>query len=660
MAASPATQLLSITSAAVSALGKSSQSSHSSGSSSGARPSPGYSFQPTVTRHFEQSDERRQSPKPQEGGNTGGEDVSDPGANKQQQDVAKAEEMVDSANSSSASEILIRSTVLDHDRSLAPKSMNTSSDSRASFGSAGSQRVRVPRKLLKEVRSPFETEEAGVAEHVPAPLPGNLPPGEENGTAESDVPSVPTPVEQEGQEVLISYIKQREARADHPRTLPASAGPVRDRSQSPAAVQPPVSCSVAAASDVVIQTVNLPHKVGSAAGNQQGALLQQGAAVEGMDFTVNQDAPGDDVKVSRFQLTEKQKLLKSQLGKSKESTRQDSTCEEGCPAQGDQTPGGCRWGREQTPQQAGVRRCVCRCVGRCVRRCGHRQHRCCHRGCSRCNSTLLSGSHRSGGEDVFHQREAFPAAGVVPGQVQLRTAVRPAATPAATAADRHEDQVPGTAATTAAGVAGKFVCLFVCLFVRQSDQQLHQQLQQLTDMRIKFLEQLQQQQLEWQAKTAGGMAGHLAAAETFQTRPAAETAQGAVPGQPESRPNPPSHDDWTHPKYVPVQVHHRPTHPAPPQPTPASHGASNRFATTHATQTSPLDTPAPRKHPPVPIPKDNYQLKGRSILNEILSHNDALEASTVRPRSPSPPRSHPLPTEPAAGRLGSRHTSVDR
>ncbi|CAH1261625.1 Hypp2409 [Branchiostoma lanceolatum] len=51
--------------------------------------------------------------------------------------------------------------------------------------------------------------------------------------------------------------------------------------------------------------------------------------------------------------------------------------------------------------------------------------------------------------------------------------------------------------------------------------------------------------------------------------------------------------------------------------------------------------------------------KRRSILNEILSSNDALEASTVRPRSPSPPRSYHLPAEVAAARLGSQLTSVD-
>ncbi|CAH1261624.1 KIAA0586 [Branchiostoma lanceolatum] len=553
MAASPATQLLSITSAAVSALGKSSQSSHSSGSSGGARPNTGLSFQPTVTRHFEQTTERRQTPLRQESSSSGGEKESDSTADKKHdQDNIKGTEaeMADSANSSSASEILIRSTVLDHDKSLISKSMNTSSDSRASFGSSGSQRVRVPRKLLKEVRSPFERDEAtGVVEHVPAPLPGNLPPGKEDRTEESDVPSVPVLAEQEEQEVLISYLKQREARSDRPSTLPTSkAGRVRDRPQSPAAVavQPPASYSVAAASDVVIQTLSPPHKVGSAAGTQQGALLQQGAAVEGMDITVNQDAPGDDVKVSRFQLTEKQKLLKSQLGR-----RQDRT--------------------------APVKKVV--------------------------QPRVIKHLVAAGGDENKPPNRQETAG--------VDTASIAAATAAAVAATAPFFQAHTDLESKISSINEKLSRLQESYqdkssAARQSDQQIHHQLQQLTDMRIKFLEQLQQQQLDWQAKTAAGMVGRQPAAETYQTRPAAVSAPGAAPDQPDSRPNPPGYDDWTHPKYVPVEVHHHgPTYPAAPRPTPATHGVSSRFATTHATQTSPLDTPAPRKHPPVPIPKDN-------------------------------------------------------
>ncbi|KAI8486871.1 hypothetical protein Bbelb_353790 [Branchiostoma belcheri] len=533
MASSPATQLLSITSAAVSALGKSSQSSHSGGSSGGARTNTGHPLQPTVIRHFEQRVERRPSPERQESGSSGGEDESNSTANKDQDQegiVGREAERADSANSSSASEILIRSTVLDHNQSQVSKSMNTSLDSRMSFGSSGSQRVRVPRGLLKEVKSPFDREEAGVTEHVPAPLPGNLPPEKENRTAESDVPSVLVLEEQEGQEG------------------------------------------------------------GSAAGNQQGVLLQQGAAVEGVDITASQDPTGDDVKVSRFQLTEKQKLLKSQLGK-----RQDRT--------------------------APVKKVV--------------------------QPRVIKHLVPSGGdENKPPNRQESPGA-----HTDLETKISSINEKLSRLQESYQDK------SSAA---------------QQSDQQLRQQLQQLTDMRIKFLEQLQQQQLEWQVKATavpGGMAGHQPPVETYQTRPAATE-------QVDSRPNPPSYDDWTHPKYVPVQVHHRPTHPAPPQPTPATHRLSSGFATTHATQTSPLDTPAPRKHPPVPIPKDNSleradrmarlrhdieeHNKGRSILNEILSSHDGLEASTIRPRSPSPPRSYHLPVEPAAGRLGSQHTSVNR
>ncbi|XP_019642267.1 PREDICTED: uncharacterized protein LOC109483673 [Branchiostoma belcheri] len=617
MAASPATQLLSITSAAVSALGKSSQSSHSGGSSGGARTNTGHPLQPTVIRHFEQRVERRPSPERQESGSSGGEDESNSTANKDQDQegiVGREAERADSANSSSASEILIRSTVLDHNQSQVSKSMNTSLDTRASFGSSGSQRVRVPRGLLKEVKSPFDREEAGVTEHVPAPLPGNLPPEKENRTAESDVPSVLVLEEQEGQEVLTSYLKQRETRADRPSTFPTSTGNVRDRPRSPAgtSVQPPGSCSVAAASDVVIiQTVNVPHKGGSAAGNQQGVLLQQGAAVEGVDITASQDPTGDDVKVSRFQLTEKQKVLKSQLGK-----RQDRT--------------------------APVKKVV--------------------------QPRVIKHLVPSGGdENKPPNRQESPG---------VDTASIAAATAAAVAATAPFFQAHTDLEAKISSINEKLSRLQESYqdkssAAQQSDQQLRQQLQQLTDMRIKFLEQLQQQQLEWQVKATavpGGMAGHQPPAETYQTRPAATE-------QVDSRPNPPSYDDWTHPKYVPVQVHHRPTHSAPPQPTPATHRLSSGFATTHATQTSPLDTPAPRKHPPVPIPKDNSleradrmarlrrdieeHNKGRSILNEILSSHDGLEASTIRPRSPSPPRSYHLPVEPAAGRLGSQHTSVN-
>ncbi|XP_030855609.1 uncharacterized protein LOC115929765 [Strongylocentrotus purpuratus] len=94
------------------------------------------------------------------------------------------------SNSSSASEVLRRSSALQGSQSEQHGGKHNSSDAslaNSSISSSGSMRVRIKAKYLRERKSPFETGGSSSTPYLPPALPGNLPEGYE---AQRDVADV--------------------------------------------------------------------------------------------------------------------------------------------------------------------------------------------------------------------------------------------------------------------------------------------------------------------------------------------------------------------------------------------------------------------------------------------------------------------------------------
>ncbi|XP_033104892.1 protein TALPID3-like isoform X2 [Anneissia japonica] len=164
----------------------------------------------------------------------------------------------------------------------------------------------------------------------------------------------------------------------------------------------------------------------------------------------------------------------------------------------------------------------------------------------------------------------------------------------------------------------------------KTDGEAERRLQELADLRLLQMEKIQQQQLEWQTR----MMSHV-----FTGGANPDDYRGTIQSQPSglSHSNGYQAQDGTnlHPNTkAQTGAHHKAARSADylvpasrPEPpvvkyqlaTPIPEASKKPIIrTTHSTQTSPLDTPAPRRRPPLPMSKDMQPRTGRPLLEEIL------------------------------------------
>ncbi|XP_077992540.1 protein TALPID3-like [Glandiceps talaboti] len=532
------------------------------------------------------------------------------------------------SGSSSASDILIRSTVVDPPSQLMHKltqlgasaiSLSSISSSNSSVG-GGTKKVKVKAKHLKEIKSPFEEEEERrltLDPNVPPPL---FPVEKTRKHVE-----IPIPV-RDGKPIVHSKRPKQNVNEDpvndndKPDTEPQIQGSLShnvDVQQETPSTESDENIQVEEEKIPVTVIRENPHGRTNCYSLQSSAttFLKQGTPVEGVAFTELQKPQGD-IEISDFRLGGKQKLLRETFVK-------------------------------RPVQNVPVKKIV--------------QPKFITKSMPRTEQDMRGQPTSSGAL----ARQQLASGSMDPEATSISTAA--AATAAAVAAAAPMLKAQSDLEAKMEAIMAKLSSLDEAR--QRAEQQQHvqhvkdleKQVDELTQMRLKHLEDLQKQQLQLHAKLLEN-GGQTTSQSNSRAPPltAAPALQTSTPNNLATIPE----------STKPGRLHGYTVMDEPRRYQPAAtfhpRMDSSPIHVSKPTQTSPLDTPAPRKKPPTPLTSQTTTFQkpeGRGLLEEILSpsNNDAVRDIPTPIRVTRPAIDSSLDRSPEANaRLSSDPTTAEK
>ncbi|XP_071962856.1 uncharacterized protein [Antedon mediterranea] len=444
------------------------------------------------------------------------------------------------SNSSTASEILIRSTQINlpsYPGHQLPTSRNIDT-SGSSQSSNGSQRVRIKAKYLREVPSPFDNADNAVEEL-------SIPPA----LVRAATPKDPT-------------LDRRVSPVDRERRSPTErASPVDNRLRVPL-IDQPVSYAVSSGRNVYA------NEGGHHRPNIKGAsdsVLVQGRQNQHQLFTWQPQSDTTVVKITKYEPGQRRKVIKESLGK-----KQDS--------------------------KAPIKRYIQ----------------------PNFVNPKSTGSESDGAAKVANDVTTVAA---------MTAAAVAATAPFLKSQSDLEIKING--------ILEKLNSLKNPVIKEQpsskTDNDIERRLHEMADVRLQQMERIQQQQLEWQTRLMTQMPTNVDHNQNYYTNTEPSTQSHRYPAPNihsaitvPSHLNPTGSRDYMVPDNQPPPVVKYQLATPIPEPT-----KKTMIRNTHSTQTSPLDTPAPRRRPPLPISKDLQPRTSRGLLEEIL-RKDAVGNDSVQ------------------------------